>query len=188
MTPSRDAPCLDPIYACWRAWPHAASWTWEPRSRPPGDAAAERNPWGAAQLAGLLEAFGPIARIRELRFSTPPDVAILAVGHYGWTPDEPRASYERAALELVRTAVLPIAVIEVVLDLCVWVRRAGVPARAWIGPALWGSLQLDAHAPYGGLTVHHRALLDDDANAGLLERAFAAVTAGLGPIRDAPLR
>ena len=182
MDPTRDQPSLDPLYLGQRAWTQPAAWSWIPRSRPAADDAGARNPWGAAQLAALLAALAPVARVRELRFRTPPELTAVVVGRYAWAADEPHARFERAVVELVRTAVLPIAIVELALDVRVWLDRGPAPARAWIGPGLWAALQVEASAPTGGLTVHQPAVFAGPANAPLLADALAAVGSALGPV------
>jgi hypothetical protein len=196
MTPSREAPCIEPIPDGARWCVAAATWRWSLRARPSGDAATAINPWGASQLAALLAALTPLARVRELRFATPAKLDLLAAASYLWTPGEPHAAFERSAIELVRTAVLPIAAIHVVLDVCVWLRTppgADAPVRGWIGAALRGALRPEADAADAELHLDHTLFFDPaphgvtDAelarlNQPLLRDALAALDAGPGPI------
>jgi hypothetical protein len=198
MSSLREAPPIEPLQDTWGRFKHAASWMWSPRSRPASDEAPALNVWGAGQLAELLEALRPIARVRKASFNGPPDSPPLAAPecHWDWR-QAPPAGFERSLIEAVRTAPSPITTVELMFDLYVWVRTAtaSAPVRGWLAGAAQGDLQFETSSPYGALMMNHTLFRDGathgDSNAELhrlnsplLRQALAAIEERLGPITE----
>ncbi len=196
MRPDRDQPCIEAVMDTWRNWSGAGTWTWAPRTRPTGDAAADLDRWGAAQVAALLEALRPFARVREALLDGPPEAPLVASGEFRWSGEAPHAEFERAVIDAVRTASGPVTTIDLAFDLHVWVRTAAsptMPVRGWVRGLGTASLVVRRADPYGALSVHHTlfvdGILNGDSNAELhrldqplLRDALDSLEARLGPI------
>jgi hypothetical protein len=195
MISLRDDDCIEPLLDTWRHLDHAASWIWSPRSRPTSDEAPVLNAWGADQVADLLDALRPIARMRRARFNGPPDAPPAPPERTWIGKDTPQASFERALIDAMRAAPGPITTVELVFDLYVWVRTAAArtPMRGWVRNAAYGDLQFEKDDPYGALMMQH-TLFRDGATHGnsntelhrlnrpLLKDALEAIETRLGPI------
>lgn len=195
---SRDNPTIEPVMDSWRNYSDAASWIWEPRSRPESDEAPALNVWGAEQLSQLLEAIRPLARVRKAFFGGPPESRPLPVPERTWDERESsNAGFERMLIHSLRTASIPITVVELRFDLDVWVRtkEGRVPVRGWVRGAMRGELMLETQNPYGALMMNHTLFLGGALhgvsnadlhrlNAPLLAEALEAIEARLGPITE----
>jgi hypothetical protein len=195
---SRDNPPITPVMDSWRNYSSAASWLWTPRSRPEGDDAPTLNAWGAEQLSQFLEALRPFARIRTAFFGGPPESRPLPVPEHTWDERESsHAGFERMLIHALRTASIPITVVELSFDLDVWVRtqEGSPPARGWVRGLMRGELMLEMENPYGAVMMNHTLFLGGSfhgrsnadlhrLNAPMLATALKTIEARLGPITE----
>lgn len=182
-----DEPCTAPIMDTWRNWDGAGSWTWSPR-----------GPWGVDQLAAVLDALHPIARVRAAVFGGPPDVPPLAMPERTWPEGVTHDAFERSLVEAALNEAVPITTIDLVLDLRVWVRTATsgtTPVLAWVNRAAEVALYFGPTSPHGTLDIHHTLFIDGNLagdpntelhrlNQPLLRDALAAIESRFGPITE----
>jgi len=198
VSSSRDNPTIEPVMDTWRNYSSAATWIWEPRSRPEGDDAPALNTWGADQFLQLLEALRPLARVRKAFFGGPPESRPLPVPERTWDErGSSNAGFERMLINALRTAATPITVVELSFDLDVWVRtqEGRAPVRGWVRGAMRGELMLETQNPYGALMMNHTLFLGRSLhgvsnadlhrlNAPLLTKVLKAIEEHLGPITE----
>lgn len=190
MRSEYDPACIEPVLDTWGNWGGAATWTWSLRDRPGED----HNRWAAGRVEALLAALRPIARVREVLFDGPADATPLAEPERTWPDGVAHQEFERAVIDAVHAAPVPVATVDLTLDLHVWVRTArdAAPVRGWVRSISSASLVFD-EAPYGAWMMHHTLFIDGqlhgDSNAELhrlnqplLRDTLAAIEATLGPI------
>lgn len=138
--PDDDAPSREAIADTWDWKQDGVSWLAELSPSSGGDAATV-NCWVAATVAGLLEDFIPLARVRT--------AMLLAHGgptHLTRQGDEPYAKFRARLLDAIAKHPLPLIYVELGLDVRVWVRTTDSPDRpelAWISyPAIELGLHL----------------------------------------------
>lgn len=183
----RDEPCVTPIMDTWRNWDGAGSWTWSPR-----------GPWGVEQLAAVIDALRPIARVHKAIFGGPLDASPIAMPEHTWREAVRHDDFERSLIETAVNEVAPITTIDLVLDLRVWVRTATsrvTPVLGWVCRAADVAIYFGPGAPHGTLEIHHTLFIDGNLagdpnaelhrrNQPLLRDALAAIESRLGPIAE----
>lgn len=196
MSSGRDEDTVEPLLDTWRHFKYAASWMWSCHSKPVSDGACVLNPWGASQLAGLLEALRHLARLRTALFNGPPGAPLIAAPEYAWKDQaEKHSGFERRVLDALRTSPGTVTSVEMTFDLHVWVRTAmdQAPVRGWVRDAAEGDFQFELNHSHGAFSMDHTLFRDGathgDSNAvlhrlnsPLLKDALAAIEERLGPI------
>lgn len=182
-----DEPRIMPIMDTWRNWDRAGTWVWTPRGA-----------WSADRLGAVLDVLRPLARVSAAMLGGPPDAPPLATPELAWSDSVAHAAFERALVETVRTATVPITTIDIALDLRVWVRTATsrtTLVRGWVHRAAEAALYFGPTSPQGALSIHHTLFMAGNLagdpntdlhrlNQPLLRDALAAIELRLGPITE----
>ena len=141
--PDDDAPSRKEIADTWRWKQDGASWlAYLPL--PSGDAATV-NRWVAAAVAGLLDDFTSLARVRIAKLLTDDGPT-----RFTRPADETYAQFRARLLDAIAARPLPLIAVELGLDVQVWVHTTVSPDRpelAWLSyPGIELGLHLDDSA------------------------------------------
>ena len=142
--PDDDAPSCEYIADTWRWKQDGARWLASLTFPAGGDGATAKR-WVAATVAGLLEDFTPLARVRTamLLADEGPTSLTRKMG-------EPYALFRTRLLNAVGAHTRPLIEVNLALDICVWVRTTDSPQRpklAWISyPGIELGLHLEDEA------------------------------------------
>ena len=150
MTSNRDATNTQPLLKTWCWLKYAASWLWQPRSRPADESTQALSDWSATQLGDVFNTLRPLMRVRTALFHGHPDGPLLAAPKFTWDDqEEAHGIFEQRLIRFAKECPNPLGLVEMTFDLYVWVHveLKQTPIRGWVSEAANVDLDFKPHNP-----------------------------------------